>query len=465
MGLSALCVQIHGKIPAMAYPDIRRELLGKLGRPDILIGAYDTTPRRGLPLVLLWLAALPLLWVGLVAAPSLRVDVGVWGDHTFLDGVNGIEYSSTEDYRWTTGRTRVALPNLSDRYQVLRMRAHGWRPNGQPAPQVRLDLAGQPWAAIQTTPEIRHYSLLLPRWPAGPLLDLGFTSPVYTAPDSPREIGFALDWVELRAIDPSGVPSPWHLGGQALLLALALLLLWALALPPAWTAAPAALLVSLMGWANLRQPLWISQAIVHWLLLATALLLATWLLAPRLRRALEPWMAPGEARAAWALFVAALALRLAGAAHPLFDMHDLPFHTRWLDDVTGGQLYLYSTPSEFQNQQTFYPPAAYLLLLPLRLLLSSRLVAQVGVALPDALGCLLLLPLARELRLPPLAGLLALALALALPITMTMLWWGFATNALAQPLWLLLLWALLRAAATPAAPPSPSSPRSAASAC
>src|SRR5207244_2140022 len=74
----------------------------------------------------------------------------------------------------------------------------------------------------------------------------------------------------------------------------------------------------------------------------------------------------------------------------------------------------------------------------------SRLVVQCGVALLDALGCLLLLGLARELRLPALAGLLAMALYLALPINTTMLWWGFATNALAQSLWLLLLWALLR---------------------
>ncbi len=46
--------------------------------------------------------------------------------------------------------------------------------------------------------------------------------------------------------------------------------------------------------------------------------------------------------------------------------------------------------------------------------------------------------------LPPRAALLALALYLALPINMTMLWWGFATNAQAQTLGLLLLWALLR---------------------
>jgi toxin CptA len=201
--------------------------------------------------------------------------------------------------------------------------------------------------------------------------------------------------------------------------------------------------------ANLRQPLWVSQSLGAWLLRAALLLLATGLLGPRLRGALEPWMTARQARAAWALLVAALALRLAGSAHPLFNAHDLDVHTGWLDAVSSGQLYLYSTPGEFRGQQTFNPPAGYLLLLPLRLLLDQRLAVQLGVALIDGLGCLLLLPIARELRLPARAALLALAIYLALPINMTMLWWGFATNAQAQTLGLLLLWALLRLLSTP----------------
>ena len=86
-------------------------------------------------------------------------------------------------------------------------------------------------------------------------------------------------------------------------------------------------------------------------------------------------------------------------------------------------------------------------MMPLQLLLpTERLTLQAGLALGDALGCLFLLLLARELGLSARAGLLALALYLALPINMTILWWGFATNALAQSAGLALLWALLRLA-------------------
>jgi toxin CptA len=147
------------------------------------------------------------------------------------------------------------------------------------------------------------------------------------------------------------------------------------------------------------------------------------------------------------LLAGALALRLLGATHPLFDIHDIGFHHIWLDSVIQGNLYIFSAPSEFQNRPTFNPPIGYVLMMPLQLLLpSERLVIQASVALGDGLGCLFLLLLARELGLRPRAGLLALSLYLALPINMTILWWGFATNALAQSAGLALLWALLRLA-------------------
>src|SRR5262245_47121010 len=185
-------------------------------------------------LALLFLLALPLLWLSLVAAPALRVDVGVWGDHTYLSGVNAIEQSSTEDYRWTTERAELALPNLSSRYQLLRLRAHGWRPNGEQPPTVALDIAGTSWGSFATAPEMRVYNLLLPRDSAHPSLRVGFTSAVHQEPGG-RRLGFALDWLAARAIGATSGPVLWQFGGQALLWALLLGLLWGLALPSSWT--------------------------------------------------------------------------------------------------------------------------------------------------------------------------------------------------------------------------------------
>jgi toxin CptA len=196
---------------------------------------------------------------------------------------------------------------------------------------------------------------------------------------------------------------------------------------------------------NLAQPLWVALALGPWLAVAGGLLLADVWLGGSARAALAPWMTARQARRAWAVLLGAVALRLAGAVHPFFDAHDLPVHDRWMRIVAGGQLFLYSTPGELQNRLTFNPPAGYLLLLPAFLPIGDmRLAIQAGTALVDALGCALLLPIARQLRLGPRAALLALALYAALPINLTMLWWGFATNDIAQTLWLALLWAILR---------------------
>jgi toxin CptA len=398
---------------------------------------------RALPLALIFVLALPPLWLSLVETPALRVDVGTWGDHTYLTGAHAIESSASEDYRWTSERADLALPNLSSRYQLLRMRAHGWRPEGGAPPLVRLESGGAAWGSMALAPAMRMYSVLLPRDGTSLTRRVEFASQVYHEPTG-RDLGFALDWFEIRAVGPASGPAPGQLGGQALLLALLLVLIGMLGLPPGWAPGLAATLAAALVGANLRNPLWVGQALAPWLALAALLPLITWLIGPRLRRTLEPWLSPGQARAAWALLVAALALRMAGSVHPLFNTHDLDVHMGWIEAVASGQLYLYSTPGEFRGQPTFNPPAGYLLLLPLALPLPDlRLVVQVGAALFDTLGCLLLLLLARELRLPSRAGLMALALYTALPINTTMLWWGFATNDLAQTLALLLLLALL----------------------
>jgi toxin CptA len=411
-------------------------------------GIWRTT---WLALALILALALPLLWFSLVAAPAIRVEVGMRGDDTYLSGFNEPEKNSTETFRWTGGAAELRLPNLSSRYQELRIHAHGWRPAAVASPIVQLDLAGRPWAGIQTQRDLRIYRVWLPRDATSPTIDIGFVTPVYSTPNDDRELGIGLDWLELHELDRSAGPTFWQFGGQAVLLGLALLLLGLLALPWGWAVATAALLAGALIGANLRQPLWVSAALGGWLIAMVLILVATLLLAPPLKRRLSPWMSSWQASTAWALLAGALALRLLGATHPLFDIHDIGFHHIWLDQATLGNLYIFSTPSEFQNRPTFNPPVGYVLMMPLQLLLpSERLTLQAGLALGDTLGCLFLLLLARELGLRPRAGLLALALYLALPINLTILWWGFATNVLAQSAGLALLWALLQLARRPA---------------
>ncbi len=393
--------------------------------------------------LLVWLAALPLLWLSLVAAPELRVDVGEWGDHALITGVNPPELSSTESNRWTTDTATLSFPLVSPAYHVLAMRLHGWRPQGSP-PVVTLSVDGRPWGQFATATAPRVYRLILPEQQAA-ATRIGLTVPHYQPPGDERVIGIALDWAALRRVGARWAVGWLQFGGQAALLALVLALITLLAPARGWHAVACVLAAAALLALNLAQPLWVSLALPAWLLLAGALFGAEWALGSRARAWLQPWMGPHVARAAWIVLLAALAVRLAGATHPFFDAHDLPVHDRWMRSIAAGQLYLYSTPGELQNRLTFNPPAGYLLLLPLWLLLHDlRITIQAGTAWLDALGCLALLPIARHLRLSGRAALFALALYAALPINLTMLWWGFATNDIAQTLWLVLLWAILR---------------------
>src|SRR4029078_937018 len=93
-----------------------------------------------LALALIMALALPLLWFSLIAAPAIRIEVGMRGDDTYLNGFNEPEKNLPETFRGTGGAAELRMPNLSSRYQELRIHAQGWRPAGVASPIVQLDL-------------------------------------------------------------------------------------------------------------------------------------------------------------------------------------------------------------------------------------------------------------------------------------------------------------------------------------
>lgn len=406
---------------------------------------------------LIWLMSLPFLAYSLIAAPTLRLDVGEWGDQAILQGFNSPEQSSTESYRWTTQQATIHFPQLSSDYRIFELRAHGWRADG-PSPRVDIQVNEQPWGWLQTTPELRICRLLLPEPGPGQYLRLGLTSQSYSPPGDARMIGFAIDWLGLRELSGTAQINWLSLMMQALLLGLGMGLIGVLGFhllrsrSPGLIFSQMALVCGLIT-LNLVQPLWLSLAIEPWLLIMAILLglsLLLWLvpsspLAFQMTTAGQPGLSMQQRWVLWSVLVLALATRLLGAAHPFFDSHDLPVHMRWMQTVAQGQLTLYSTPGELQNRLTFNPPAGYVLLMPLWLALADlRQGIQIGTALIDWLGCVFLLLIALRLRLSFRVSLIALMLYAWLPITMTMLWWGFVTNNIAQTCWLLLLWLILR---------------------
>jgi toxin CptA len=397
--------------------------------------------------MLIGIIMLPLLAFSIISQRTLQIDVGEWGDHSYLSGIHAIEQGGAENYRWSTEQLDITLPNLGSSYHSLRFRAFGWRPDDTPPPQLHLIVDQQNAGEFSLQPEMRVYNVLLPSAHQGINRDISIQSSTYNEPTG-RKLGFAVDWIQLRSIGSQTPALSQWLGQSAILLVL-LVLVGKLALPQRWQIS-AALLVSgtMVAW-NYYQSLWIGQALLSWLLISVLLLAATWLLKPHFLRSLSDWLPHNMANAAWALLIFAAGIRLIGSVHPLFNAHDIDVHTGWIDKVNSGQLYLYSTPGEFRGKQTFNPPAGYVLALPLRLLFDSRLTIQISVALLDILGCFLLLLIMRELKLSPRAALYSLALFIAIPINTNMLWWGFATNAMSQNLALILIWVLIRFVKTP----------------
>ncbi len=383
------------------------------------------------------------LHVSLTHQNALIITVGSgWGDLAHIQGLHGTEEGNGETYRWTTGNAEIRLPNVAYRYRAFCMLAHSWRPEGTPVSPVTIAAEGQPIATLTLSDSFRRTCVSIPpRATATRVISLQIDT--FSTPQDDRELGIALSQISLEG-GGSTASAPVQYGGQ-----LALMLLWAaLAVLIArgfwpghslvWVGV-GALAASTVIWLNLAEVIWVGTGLWYWLGSSLAASGAFWLMQRHGAARLSPWLMPAHQHAASALLAVALLIRLLGATHPLFDLHDLGFHTRWLRDVLGGDLFLYSTPSEFQGRATVYPPVGYLLLLPLRLLFDGRLTLQIGLALLDTLACWLVLLLARALELPGRAGVLALALYAALPVVLTMQWWGFATNAIAQPIWLVLV--------------------------
>ncbi|MDW8214583.1 MAG: hypothetical protein RMJ55_13570, partial [Roseiflexaceae bacterium] len=232
---------------------------------------HGVTQRSTFWLAFIWLLTLPALWYSLNAASELRVDVGQWGDHAIMRGVHGREANPFEDYRWTEAHTTIAFPNLNNRYRILQIRAHGWRPEGIPTPCVQIVIAERQWVTFQADRALRTYVMLLPGAALSPTVEVSLISETYTPPDDTRTIGIAIDWVTLHALD---VPDGLALGqfaGQALLLALALALIALLALPGVVALACGLLASAALGGLNIVEPLWVGLGLIHWLVVVALL--------------------------------------------------------------------------------------------------------------------------------------------------------------------------------------------------
>lgn len=166
---------------------------------------------------------------GVLHTPSPQnIDVGRPGDAYFLSNFYAGERGLATDFRWSSPSAQLLINGSYDGALLLEMRLHAnsFAPPEQWQFQIVRD--GAPVAAADMSPDWRRYRFILPpdRAPEtrpgneALLLDVPTARP---GPNDPRDLGLALDQVELRPAPLQTAP-----GGPAL--RQALLLTWGLAL-------------------------------------------------------------------------------------------------------------------------------------------------------------------------------------------------------------------------------------------
>ncbi|PZS00862.1 MAG: hypothetical protein DLM69_05830, partial [Candidatus Chloroheliales bacterium] len=310
----------------------------------------------------------------------------------FFAGLYEIEQSKKPDgtilypYRWTKPRFELALPGLAAQPLTLTLSVAGARPTGAPTAVVTIIVGArgheQPLATFTPEGQMREYNFLIP---ATTLdngdLQLAVVTNGFHAADG-RNLGLILNRLRLTPAPNTGLILPPRSTSFWLALALALLLLG----------------LSRLGWGRrtflaagllfaLASGLWLTFDRLFLTPLAPALwqaLLATYIglfIADYILRLLrqyrgelvDPAATAQEARP-WAasavrwlltIFFTTFAIRLGGQLHPQIMVVDLIFHVHRLEDVLSGNLLFRTFASESGGHTTYYPPAAYLPIVPL----------------------------------------------------------------------------------------------------
>lgn len=404
-----------------------------------------TPTRQILTAALLALAALLLADLALLnALPGrYRVDVGTFRDKFYLYDTYRQETLDGASYRWTRARSALSFDGVGVAQAALTLHL-----GGRPAPgEVRLSIAGVPWANLTAEVAPRQYRLLLPPRPPQSLL-IGIESETFQPPGDPRRLGVKIDAVGIDLLRGTlAAPLPAQLVAQyAALLLLTLTLLRLLV--PRWLLA-LAIVAGAIGLASVPAvDLLAAHAYLPRIALA-ALALAGITIA--VLPPFERWFVrqldyggAGEARLLWGLTLGAVVLRLVPVLYPTFGGQDLGRNLDRLFTTIGGQLVIIAPSGEFAKGLTIYPPGPYLGLMPLGVVSGDyEAWLQGALAIMDGFSALFVALLARRLGGSAAAGRLALVWYAASYTAFACLVYSFSAQTYGQwftaPMALLLL--------------------------
>jgi hypothetical protein len=369
------------------------------------------------------------------------VDLGGPRDDAFVTGFHAKERNADLDYRWSGPSSTVTFPAVGNQPAIVGVDLVGFRPSGEQVP-VTIEARGQT-RQVSAGGSRQHVDFQVERDPdswSGDL-SLHITSPTFTPPNDARRLGVIVDRVSITpagyGLRPVVVPPLWSmlslLSGLVLCYLIALWTLRRTGYALAGIASLSLAVAAQIVWARPELGLLAGQVVplCAWgLALAVAGRAAMDLLVP----AHSP-QARFAAGAGSLAFVAAFLLRYGGATYPQFLTSDLLLHVHNVQQrvLRGEWVFPGYLPD---GTPVPYPPALYVLVAPLALLLGTSddtvaLVLKWSVSVLDAAVCLALAWAAWRLRPGRAGGLAALAYALS-PAPFDLLSAGNYSNLFAQ---------------------------------
>ncbi len=406
---------------------------------------------------LLYPLANPGVYLGLLLAailvalayqtrPSYDIQLGTGVDSPLLQGFNGPEQPPKgsglpyQTFRWSTGAAQITLQDVGRQSFDVALSVNGSRPQGQPAPILRVSSHGKVLLNAQPTPGLADYRFTVPgEASADGTLLLELSTNAFKQPGDKRELGLIVTRLRVstspapaRFVEPPVAPLFGVMSAVAILAVTLASIGWGTGGVVLGSFLLAFLAASLLVFDRL----WLTSKgwYLVWpqvLMLGVAFELLSWLVGGwLLRRGGVSWTSL-QRRFLLTLLLVVFCLRLAGELHPQIFVYDLGYHANLLHLVEQGQLLFTTQPAEFGGfgHSTFYLPTPYLFILPLKWLFGDELLAiRVLTVTLGTWGALAIFYIASKALRDARAGLLGALLYLTFPMSVLPYSWGITPN-------------------------------------
>lgn len=389
---------------------------------------------RWLLLALLLAASAVLIFAAYQYRPAHTVNVGTpTDDKPYVVNMHQAERGPEGRYRWTGADSAVRLPGMARGPWRVTLRLAG---GANPQPRLNVLVNGVQLTSIDPQAGFKDYALDVPAPIVGSGdLDVTLRSTTFQPPNDRRQLGVVLTRVTVEPIGDPGLLWP-PLTQAARLLAIALLAFLITTVagfgPVGSLVAGGALSLGLAGMLVVNRPwltVWTGQLLVATATAAGLAMLLRVVLPPLYRRA-GLTLAPDEAR--WPVLLAAMffVAHFGGDLHPHTNIVDIGFHIHRFEDVNErGKWLLMVQSREWGTRETVYPPAAYLVMRPLRWFTPDvRTAIVLFMALAEASRLAIVYLVARKASADRLTGIFAAVIFGIVPMAYLPFSWGIATN-------------------------------------